>query len=361
MQPLEDVPLAPLCTLGVGGPASFLVEANREASVLAALEWADRYGVGVRVLGGGSNVVVSDAGFDGLVIRIALSGVEWREESDGSTVLHAAAGETWDGLVARSVERNLAGIECLSGIPGRAGATPIQNVGAYGQEVAETISAVRAFDRHTKRVVTLSPAECRFGYRDSLFKSEEPERFVVLGIDYRLVPGGAPTVRYPELARRLESAGTEYPSLSDVRRTVLEVRREKSMVLDPADENARSCGSFFVNPLVTDEQLAAVEAATGDAGMPRYPQPDGRTKLSAAWLIQHAGFSRGERAGPVGLSTRHTLALVCHEGARAGDVVAFARRIRACVQQRFGVRLVPEPVFWGFASLDAGLPDERLT
>ncbi len=357
MQPLEDVPLAPLCTLGVGGPAAFLVEASDEASVLSALEWAERYGVGVRVLGGGSNVVVSDAGFDGLVIHIALRGIEWREESD-SMVLDAAAGEPWDGLVAQSVERKLAGIECLSGIPGRAGATPIQNVGAYGQEVAETIGAVRAFDRQTKRVLTLSPAECRFAYRDSLFKSEEPGRFVVLGVSYRLVPGGAPTLRYPELARRLEDR--QRPSLAEVRRAVLELRRSKSMVLDPNDENSRSCGSFFVNPQLTPEELAKVEAAAGDASMPRYPQPDGRTKLSAAWLIQHAGFSRGERMRDVGLSSRHTLAVVCHEGARAGDVVAFARRIRARVEERFGVRLVPEPVFWGFASLDDGLPDERL-
>lgn len=360
MQPLEDVPLAPLCTLGVGGPAAFLVEARDEASVIAALEWARRYGVSVRVLGGGSNVVVGDAGFDGLVIHMALRGTGWREESDGSTVLHAAAGEPWDGLVESSVAKDLAGLECLSGIPGRAGATPIQNVGAYGQEVAESISAVRAFDRPTRRVVTLSQTECRFAYRDSLFKREEPERFVVLGVDYRLVPGGAPTLRYPELARRLETGGVERASLSDVRRAVLSLRREKSMLLDPTDENSRSCGSFFVNPLVTPAELASVEAAAKDAEMPRYPQPDGRTKLSAAWLIQHAGFSRGERNGAVGLSTRHTLALVCHEGARADDVVAFARRVRARVEERFGVRLVPEPVFWGFASLDDGLPDERL-
>ncbi len=360
MQPLEDVPLAPLCTLGVGGPASFLVEAADEASVIAALEWAERYGVAVRILGGGSNVVVGDQGFEGLVIHIALRGVTWRDDNDGSVVLHAAAGEPWDDLVAQSVARELAGIECLSGIPGRAGATPIQNVGAYGQEVAETINAVRAFDRKTRRVVTLSPAECRFAYRDSLFKSEEPERFVVLGVDYRLLPGGAPTLRYLELARRMEAAGSDAPSLADARRVVLELRRDKSMLLDPADENTRSCGSFFVNPLVTATELERVAAAAGDADMPRYPQPDGRTKLSAAWLIQHAGFSRGERAGAVGLSTRHTLALVCHEGARASDVVAFARRIRAGVEQHFGVRLVPEPVFWGFASLDDGLPDERL-
>lgn len=360
MQLLEDVPLAPLSTLGVGGPAAFLIEAADEPGVLEALEWAERYGVGVRVLGGGSNVVVSDAGFDGLVIRIGLFGMERRDESDGSVVLFAQAGEPWDGLVQASVSQELAGLECLSGVPGRVGATPIQNVGAYGQEVAETIHAVRAFDRKTRRVVTLSPAECRFAYRDSLFKSEEPERFVVLGVSYRLVPGGPPTLRYPELSRRLEEKGLPTPTLADVRRVVLEVRREKSMLLDPADENGRSCGSFFVNPLVTPEELQRAEAAAGGGKMPRYPQPDGRTKLSAAWLIQHAGFSRGERAGDVGLSTRHTLALVCHEGARASDVVAFARRIRAGVEQHFGVRLVPEPVFWGFSSLDDGLPDERL-
>ncbi len=240
--------------------------------------------------------------------------------------------------------------------PGRVGATPIQNVGAYGQEVAETISRVRCFDRKTDSVVEIPAAECGFRYRDSRFKSEEPGRFLVLGVSYRLTRGGAPNVRYPELARRLG----ERPTLAETRDTVLAVRREKSMVLSVGDENARSCGSFFVNPVVDAARVAEIEAAAASGEMPRYPQPDGRVKLPAAWLIERAGFAKGTREGAVGLSTKHTLAVVAHGGARAGDVVAFARRVRRTVEQRFGVRLVPEPSFWGFSSLDDGLPDERM-
>jgi UDP-N-acetylmuramate dehydrogenase len=209
-------------------------------------------------------------------------------------------------------------------------------------------------------VVVLSAADCRFGYRDSVFKSIAPERWVVLAVSFRLVSGGAPRLAYPELVRELERQHIDAPALADVRRAVLDLRRSKSMVIDAADENRRSCGSFFVNPVVLPDVAENVARAAGDADLPRFAQPDGRLKLSAAWLIERAGFARGSRAGCVGLSTRHTLALVCQRGARAGDVVAFARRIRAGVERRFGIRLVPEPVFWGFTSLDDGLPDERL-
>lgn len=351
----QDVPLGPRTTLGVGGPAEQLVVARDEATVIDALAWAERTRVDVYVLGGGNNLVVSDAGVRGLVLEIATTGIELADESGDDVLVTAAAGEPWDPFVQRTVAANLAGLECLSGIPGRVGASPIQNVGAYGQEVADTITAVRVFDRHQRRIVTLAAKECAFGYRDSRFKSADPNRFVVLAVSYRLKRGGPPRIRYPELERRVKE-----PSLAGVRETVLSIRREKSMVIDPADPNRRSCGSFFVNPIVDRAELAEVERRAADPNLPRYPQADGRTKLSAAWLIEHAGLHKGLREGDVGLSTKHTLALVCHDGARASDVIAFARRIRRRVQERFGVELVPEPRFWGFASLDHGLPDERL-
>lgn len=352
VEPLDNVPLAPHCTMGVGGPARFFVEARDEASVLGALEWAERSGLTLRVLGGGSNLIVADDGVDGLVVKVALRGISSRE-AGGAVELTAAAGEPWDQLVRLTVERGWAGFECLSGIPGLVGATPIQNVGAYGQEVSETVTSVRALDRVGSRVVTLDPAECGFVYRDSFFKSREPDRYVVLAVSYRLRPGGAPTVRYADVVQDLDARGIRSPSLAQVRESVIGIRRSKSMVLDPADSNRRSCGSFFVNPVVTAAELARIEARTrAGASMPRWPGPDGRVKLSAAWLIQRAGFERGERQGPVGLSSRHALAIVSHEGARAADVLAFARRVRARVEERFGVHLSPEPVFWGALSLD---------
>jgi UDP-N-acetylmuramate dehydrogenase len=344
LSPLEQVPLAPRCTLGVGGPARFFVEACHETTVLDALDWARARGVRLRVLGGGSNLVVADEGVDALVVKIALRGIDTREAS-GVVELTAAAGEPWDDLVARTVERGWAGLECLSGIPGLVGATPIQNVGAYGQEVAETVHAVRALDTDRRTVVTLGRAECGFAYRDSLFKSGEPERYVVLAVTYRLRSAGAPAVRYADVERDLAARGVATPSVADVRATVLRVRRAKSMVIEPGDPNRRSCGSFFVNPVIPAEELPRVRAVAGD-GVPCWPQADGRVKLSAAWLIEQAGFTRGHREGPVGLSTRHALAIVAHDGARARDVLEFARRLQDAVQARFGVRLTPEPVVW---------------
>jgi UDP-N-acetylmuramate dehydrogenase len=356
MQIRENVPLAPRCTLAVGGPARFFVEARTEAAVLQALEWAAEQDLPCRVLGGGSNLVVADHGVEGLVIQTALRGVAVHASPE-AVDLTAAAGEPWDELVLFTVERGWAGLECLSGIPGLVGATPIQNVGAYGQDVSETVTAVRALDRRHQRVVTLAAADCGFGYRDSRFKSREPGRYVVLAVGYRLRPGGAPAVRYAELQRQLVARGLRSPTLADVRDLVLGIRRAKSMVLDETDENRRSCGSFFMNPVVRPEDAARVEALVADPSMPRWPEPDGRVKLSAAWLIERAGFRRGDANGPVGISSRHALAIVAHDGARATDIVGFARLIRATVEERCGVRLVPEPVFWGFPGLADGLPD----
>ncbi len=350
MEVTEHVALAPRTTMELGGPARFFVHARYDADVRAAWAWARARGVPLRVLGGGSNVVVDDAGIEGLVVQIDTRGIDWRETAEAVEVT-VAAGEGWDDLVRCAVARELAGVECLSGIPGRVGATPIQNVGAYGQEVSDTITFVHAIDRTTGETISLPPAECGFGYRDSRFKSGEPDRWIVLGVTYRLRPGGPPTIKYGELARHLASHAPKAPRLADVRESVLAIRRAKSMVLDPADPNRRSCGSFFMNPVVTAAHADKV-AERASAAMPRWVQPDGSVKLSAAWLIERAGFAKGETAGAVGLSTRHTLAIVCHDGARADDVVTFARRIRDVVAERFHVRLVPEPILWGGLSLD---------
>jgi UDP-N-acetylmuramate dehydrogenase len=346
---LEHAPLGPRTTLGVGGNARYLVEAGNEQQVLEALEWARGRGAPVRVLGGGSNLVVSDDGFDGLVLVVALRGLAFSSAS-GDAVLEARAGERWDDVVQSAVARGLAGLEGLSGIPGCAGATPIQNVGAYGQEVAETISRVRAVDRSSLQIVELSRADCRFAYRDSFFKSEAPERFVVTSVAFALTERGPAPARYPDLQRELARRELTQPTLAELRDCVLSVRREKSMLLDPGDPNGRSCGSFFMNPIVSAEQVEHVRAVAAPLTPPTYPQPDGRVKLAAGWLIEQSGFRTGLRDGNVGLSTKHALAIVAHAGATASEVAALSRRIQAGVQARFGVQLCPEPNFWGFDS-----------
>lgn len=291
------------------------------------------------VLGGGSNLLIGDRGFPGLVVHVVIDGVDYAV-AGGSTEVTAGAGESWDGLVAAVVGRGLAGVECLSGIPGFVGATPIQNVGAYGQEVAETIVRVEVVDRSTAEVLSIANSECAFGYRDSRFKQADRDRYIVTSVTYRLENDGAPAVRYPELRRHLEITGVEQPSLGAVREAVLAIRRRKSMVVDTSDPDSRSAGSFFTNPIVTSEAADQI----GIEGMPRYPAGD-HVKLSAAWLIEQAGFARGHVAGNVGLSTKHTLAIVNRGGGTAREVVALAREIRRRVYDRFGVELVPEPVF----------------
>ena len=346
MTPRARVPLAGYTTLGVGGPARWFAEVTDEVGLQAALRWARARTVPLRVLGGGSNLVVADHGIEALVVRLELRGVQSRSIV-GAVEVTAAAGEPWDDFVRLTVQNGWAGLECLSGIPGLVGATPMQNVGAYGQEVSDTITRVRALDTRSGVVVDVPAAECGFAYRDSAFKRREPGRFVVLAVTYRLTPGGAPALRYTDVERHLAQRGVRAPSLADVRESVLAIRRTKSMVIDPADPNRRSCGSFFTNPIIERQAFAEVERRVADATMPRWAQPDGRMKLSAAWLIEHAGFRRGQREGPVGLSTRHTLAIVAHDGARAADVLGFARRVQTTVAERFAVRLTPEPVYWG--------------
>ncbi len=347
MELREQEPLGPRTTLGVGGKARHFALARSETDVIDALAWAKARGLPVRVLGGGSNLVVADSGFDGLVIGVELRGISSSAPS-GDAVLSARAGEPWDDVVESAVRRGLAGLEGLSGIPGSVGATPIQNVGAYGQEVAETIRSVRAVDRETLTPVELTAKACRFAYRDSFFKSEAPERFVVTEVRFALDQRPPSAVRYPDLQRELARQKLDAPTLAQVRAAVLAVRSEKSMLLDPADPNGRSCGSFFLNPIVAPEDVARIQLQAEGAALPTYPQPDGRIKLAAGWLIERSGFNKGLRSGHVGLSTKHALAIVAHAGATATEVRRFAEQIRAGVQARFGVALTPEPNFWGF-------------
>lgn len=332
------MPLARHTTLGVGGPARWFLQARTTDEACAALEEADAKGVAVLVLGGGSNLLIADAGFDGLVVR--LPDQAGTVGDDGAW--HLPAGASWDAVVARAVARGHAGIECLAGIPGTVGAAPIQNVGAYGQEVAEVIEAVEVWDRHAGTRRWIAGADCGFGYRHSRFKGVDAGRFVVLSVRMRLRPGGAATVRYRDLQQRLGSN----PTLAQTRETVLTVRRSKSMVLDPADPNTRSAGSFFVNPIVHAAQFEALDALH-DGPVPHWTVPGG-VKLAAAWLIENAGMPKGFGDGPVGLSTRHTLAIVNRGGATAAQVRAFALQVQRTVMDRFGVELVPEPRFVGF-------------
>lgn len=350
----HDVPLAPLTTLGLGGPARRLVTAYEEDELVAAVRQADAADEPVLVLGGGSNVVVADEGFAGTVVQVAVHGLSARAADpadDGSTLLRVRAGEDWDALVALCVRDGLVGIEAMAGVPGLIGATPVQNVGAYGQDVSQTVASVRAYDRRVGEVVELTAQQCAFGYRHSAFKAD-PGRWVVLAVTYRLAIGqlGAP-VRYAELARVLGVPVGGRAPLAQVREAVLGLRRGKGMVVDPADPDSHSAGSFFTNPQVDADGLAElaerVRERLGDVDLPGHPDGGGRTKLSAAWLIERAGFARGYGAGPVGLSDKHVLALVHRGGGSTRELLALAREVRDGVRDAFGVELVPEPVLVG--------------
>jgi UDP-N-acetylmuramate dehydrogenase len=354
-----EVALAGLTTLELGGPARFVVTPADEAEVRLAHDWAKSSGLPLVVLGGGSNLVVGDAGWGGVVLRAGrLRGEVVEVRGDDEVWVTAAAGEPWDAWVAACVGRGWAGVECLAGIPGLVGATPIQNVGAYGQEVSETIRAVRVFDRTRDSVATLGVEDCGFGYRDSVFR-RTPERFIVLAVTFALRAGGKAAVRYAELAAAIAAedavAGAVDVDLARVSQAVRRLRRGKSMLLDgPADENRRSVGSFFTNPMVSPAEAAATEARAMGLGvlvpparMPQFPGSDGRVKLSAAWLIERSGFLKGHRQGAVGISSRHALALIHHGGGTTAELLELARAIRDAVHLRFGVELRPEPVFLG--------------
>ncbi len=346
---IPDAPLAPLTTLRLGGPARRLVVAETDEEVVETVRAADADGRPLLLVGGGSNLVVADAGFPGTALRIATTGVRL----DGSR-LELAAGENWSAAVAATVEAGLAGVECLAGIPGSAGATPIQNVGAYGQEVSDVLTEVVAYDRTTGRTVTLPAAECGFAYRHSRFKAD-PERFVVLRVRFALedADGLSAPVRYAETARTLGVGPGGRVPVAEAREAVLKLRSGKGMVLDPEDHDTWSAGSFFTNPVLDEAGhaafLAHVERRLGpDAPPPpAYPAGEGRTKTSAAWLIDRAGFPKGHGTGPARISGKHTLALTNRGGARTADLLALAREVRDGVRDAFGITLVNEPVLVG--------------
>jgi UDP-N-acetylmuramate dehydrogenase len=352
----ENIALAPLTTLGVGGAARYFAEIRAEHELPMALAFAQQRGLTVLLLGGGSNLVVADEGFDGLVVHMALRGLEARVEGNLAWVT-VMAGEEWDAIVAHCVAQNWAGVECLSGIPGSVGGTPVQNVGAYGQEVSETITAVRVYDRLAGEVIELSNAKCQFSYRRSLFNTTARERYVVLGVTYSLRANGELALHYADLQQHFAALSSR-PTLAAVREAVLAIRRRKAMVIDPHDPDTRSAGSFFKNPIISPEQFVALETnarriglVKADEKIPRYAAAGGQVKVPAAWLIERAGFAKGYTRGRVGLSNKHTLALVNRGNASASEVVELMREIQGRVQERFDVWLTPEPVFVGFDEL----------
>ena len=332
----ERVPLAPLTTLGLGGPAQYLAECRTTEDITEAVRWAAERRLPVTILGGGSNVVLPDEGLKGLVLRVTTSRLEF--ESTGA--VEAEAGVSWDAVVQGAVARNWAGVECLSGIPGTVGGTPIQNVGAYGQEIASTLRSVTCLDRTTLTVHTFDQGECEFGYRTSRFKARDRNRYVVLAVSYHLTPDGAPQITYADVVQAVRPSAT----LGEVRDAVLAIRRSKGMLIESAD-SPRSVGSFFTNPVIDAAPFEALETRCRERGlppMPRYPAGPGRVKLSAAWLVERAGFTRGFRKGGVGVSPHHTLALV-NLGGTTAELLSLARDIIESVEARFGVRLTPEP------------------
>jgi UDP-N-acetylmuramate dehydrogenase len=335
-----------LTTLGIGGAAEWFVRATSAGQVAAAVRWCRDRDLSLFVLGGGSNLVIADDGLKALVLQVAIEGVDFlRRHTD--VVVRVGAGEAWDGVVAAAVRHGLAGVECLSGIPGSTGGTPVQNVGAYGQEVSDTISEVEVFDTATMHMTNLAPAQCRFGYRTSRFKLDDSGRFVVCGVQFALRQG-SPTITYPDVIDYVQRGRISSPTLDDVRQAVLSIRRRKGMVIDATDPDTRSVGSFFVNPVVPSAVHAGLEAALKGV-VPGFRMPHDRVKLPAAWLIEQSGFPRGHQSGPVGLSSKHPLAVINRGGATARDVLRLAVQIKTRVADRFGIVLVPEPAFVGFA------------
>ena len=343
--------LAEYTTLGLGGPAKSLVTADAENDLIDAVRAADAAAEPLLLIGGGSNLVVSDEGFPGTVIHVNTRGIDYAGAGDGAVDVTVAAGEDWDGVVAATAAEGLAGLESLSGIPGRAGATPIQNVGAYGREVAEVITQVRVYDRRENQILVLGNEQCSFAYRTSLFKSAMP-RYVVLDATFRLARQALSLpVKYAELATELGLALGESAGVGEVRSVVLKIRARKGMVLNPGDPDTRSAGSFFTNPLIPVKELPAVEAAAAAraAGpVPRYQAGDGLVKVPAAWLIEHSGFAKGSGApAPARVSSKHTLALVNTGNATTADLLALAREIVSGVHAAYGVTLTPEPILVG--------------
>ena len=337
----ENIALAGYTTLGIGGPARWFAEARSEDEILHAITFAGEKNVPLFVLGGGSNLLVADAGFSGVVLHVANRGRQIHAEGD-SVTFRVAAGEDWDGFVAATIAEDCAGVECLSGIPGTVGGTPVQNVGAYGQEVATTIVRVRALDRRSLQWVEMENAACQFAYRSSLFNSTARGRYVVSEVTYRLARNGAPSVGYKDLAQQFANE-KKTPSLASVREAVLEIRRKKGMLLVAGDADCRSAGSFFKNPVIGQAQFSLLEAKW--TGIPHFAAPEDRVKIPAAWLIEKAGFEKGFALGAVGISSRHTLALINKGDAKARDMLALRDKIRQRVTEVFGIVLEQEPVY----------------
>jgi UDP-N-acetylmuramate dehydrogenase len=344
----ENVPLAPLTTLKIGGPARYFTEARTIAEVSQAVEFSRSRSLPLFVLGGGSNLVISDAGWPGLVLKIGITGINHRH-GDGEVIFEAGAGEDWDKFVGFVVAHNCAGLECLSGIPGSVGGTPVQNVGAYGQEVANTIESVLALDLRDGQMHELCKEACGFSYRTSIFNTTERGRYIILQVNYALKHGGNAYIAYADLRKYFAGWG-EKPSLATTRDAVRKIRAGKGMLITAGDDDCRSAGSFFKNPILSAEQYQQLtaRAAAKNLQIPSYPALDAQKKVSAAWLVEHSGFSRGYGNGPVGISRKHALAIVNRGNATAADVLAFKEDIQQRVKEIWGILLEPEPVFVGF-------------
>ena len=348
LQIQENVPLAPLTTLGVGGSARYFCAAKSIEEVKQAVTFARERRLKLFVLGGGSNVVVADGGFDGVVLQVAVLEIE-ESTSPDIVRMDIGAGVHWDEFVLGSVARGYGGIECLSGIPGNVGGTPVQNVGAYGQEVSETIASVLAYDLHDAQVRELRKDQCGFAYRSSIFNTREQGRYIILRVRYELTPGAGPALRYADLQKHF--AGRESkPTLSEVRDAVLKIRASKGMVIDPNDPDSRSVGSFFKNPVLSTEGFKRLSEKATARGLkvPSYPALAQQSKVSAAWLVENSGFRKGHVKGRVGISSKHALAIVNRGGATAAEVIALRDEIQDRVEQMWGVRMEPEPLFVGF-------------
>jgi UDP-N-acetylmuramate dehydrogenase len=344
----ENVALAPLTTLKVGGSARYFIEATNPAEVSQAVEFSKSANLPLFILGGGSNLVISDAGWPGLVLKVGITGINHRHGHD-EVIFEAGAGEDWDKFVGMVVAHNIAGIECLSGIPGSVGASPVQNIGAYGQEVANTIESVVALDLRDGEVHELSNEECGFSYRTSIFNTSERGRYIIVQVNYSLNHGADAYIAYADL-KKYFAGWSEKPALANVRDAVRKIRAGKGMLITAGDDDCRSAGSFFKNPILSADQYQAltVRADAKNLQIPSYPALDAQKKVSAAWLVEHSGFSRGYGSGPVGISRKHALAIVNRGNATAADIVAFKEDIQQRVEEIWGIVLEPEPVFVGF-------------
>jgi len=348
-------PLAPLTTIGLGGEARQYLVAQNLQVLRQSLDWSQSTHRPMWVLSGGSNLVVADSGLEGLVLHMDLRGMRFEREGSERVLATVAAGEDWDTFVSEAVRRGYSGLECLSGIPGRVGATPIQNVGAYGQDVSQSIRSVDVIDRGTGALLSISAADCQFGYRSSRFKRRDADRFIIVSVCFSLLVGAPEVPKHRELLGSVDT-DDEPPTVQRLRDIVLSLRRGKSMLVDASDPSSRSCGSFFVNPVVPASIGQAILARFANERVPIYPQPPAHAKIAAAWLIEKSGFRKGQSERAVGLSEKHSLAIVAREGATSGDVVRFARKIQSRVYDNFGIELSPEPIFWGFDRFDRGLP-----